>query len=160
MKLACMIGNRSRRAMTRKLWTTKLAWIVMCCISAVLFKRNVKRNKGTTCKEERNTRNERETREERRTRRLREQRRRTWTRIKHWRAARKLRYDGKDRRKYIHKVRAPIGWLKKRIRRYQEGGGGSEQQRKATAPKESTGGKRRIAQGGSREELPCGTGER
>eukprot|EP00965_Chrysotila_dentata_P199330 6179311-Pleurochrysis_carterae.AAC.4 len=77
--------------------------------------------------------------EEKRARKLRKQRRMTLIRIMYWRKSRKVRYDGKDRRKYRNEARASKRWLQRRIKKEAEEVSSRERKRRTRETRDKDG---------------------
>eukprot|EP00965_Chrysotila_dentata_P210357 6185843-Pleurochrysis_carterae.AAC.1 len=124
--------------------TTKHACTHMGCMGMLWFlRKRENRDKRSNCKERKDMRSKEETKGERRARRLRQQRKAIQKRIRNWYKARKLKYNGKDRRRYRSKVRASKRLLHRSARKeaeeaIEENGRGAQ-------------GGRRTRKGGGRE---------
>eukprot|EP00965_Chrysotila_dentata_P056893 1887752-Pleurochrysis_carterae.AAC.1 len=93
-----------------KVWTLTVTWLLLSCFCNERIKRRDARRDWPKQNAAKKTRNKREIRKARRRSKLRQQRRQTQNCIKKWQAARKLKYDEKNRKKYRNKVRASKRW--------------------------------------------------
>eukprot|EP00965_Chrysotila_dentata_P223496 6193612-Pleurochrysis_carterae.AAC.1 len=113
-----MVKERSRRENAHA-EAVRCTWIQACWLGGLLLIKNGRRKgreknrrrgkEGPDKKESR--KNKGETKSEARVRNANRQRKLVQQRIRIWSKAHKLKYDGKDRKKYRHKARASKRWL-------------------------------------------------
>eukprot|EP00965_Chrysotila_dentata_P118142 3904803-Pleurochrysis_carterae.AAC.1 len=130
-------------------WTHVKTCTLICCISIAWFMRLRRREVHASNNAARNE--QRETRKTMQYKRLREQRRWTQSIIRNWQLARKLTYDGKNRRKYRNKVRASKRWFRHKHMKEAEEANIRERQRRPGKTQE----KGVIRKGGAGENSPA-----